>query len=301
MQDQPFVSIIVPVFNGEKTIEKCIQSLLNLHYPKDKYEIIIVDNNSTDNTRQIVEKYPVKLLLETKRGSYAARNTGIKAAKGDFLAFTDSDCIADENWLKHLIKNFDDDEVGGVGGKVVAYNPVTFVEQYIAKFSGDLDQETFVRYKKPFIITANAMYKRDVLDKVGLFDESLLSGGDMDMGWRVFEKGFKIVYEPKAIVYHKHRTTLKGLFFQSFKYAEGHVALFKKYRDRKKYQIHPVGYFTMIPLFILRLLWRIITVYRQKKDERLLYVATPICSFIQDLGYKMGKIYGSIKHRVIYL
>jgi cellulose synthase/poly-beta-1,6-N-acetylglucosamine synthase-like glycosyltransferase len=303
MLNPPFISVIVPVFNGEKTIDECIKSLLNLEYPKERYETIIVDNNSTDNTRQIVKKYPVTLLLETKRGSYAARNAGIRAAKGDILAFTDSDCIVDKNWLEHIIKKFDNAEVGGVGGKVIAYNPITIVEQYTAKFSGDLDQETFMSYKEPFIITANAAYRRDVLYKIGRFDESFLSGGDMDLGWRVFWQGFKIVYEPKAIVYHKHRTTLKGLFFQSFKYAEGHVRLFKKYgnKNKKKYQIHPIGYFTMGPLFILRLLWRLITAYQQKKDERSLYVATPICTFIQDLGYKVGKIHASIKHRIIYL
>ncbi len=303
MQNYPFISVIVPVFNGEETIEECIQSLLNLSYPEDRYEIIIVDNKSTDNTKKIVEKYPVKLLLETKRGSYAARNAGIRTAKGDILAFTDSDCIVDKNWLKYIIKKFDDAEVGGVGGKVIAYNPVTIVEQYTTKFSGVLDQETFVGYKEPFIVTANAAYRRDVLYKVGLFDESFVSGGDVDLGWRVSWQGFKIVYEPKAIVYHKHRTTLKGLFLQFFKYAEGHAKLFKKYRNKygKKYEINITGYFTMIPSLLLHLLLRITTIYQQKRGERLLYVATPICDFIQKLGYRAGKIYGSLKHRIIFL
>ena len=298
MQDYLFISVIVPVFNGEQTIAECIQSLLNIEYPDDRYEIIIVDNNSTDNTKKIVEKYPVKLLSETKRGSYAARNAGIRAAKGDIVAFTDSDCIVDKNWLYGIIKKLDDVEVGGVGGKVIAYNPVTIVERYLASISA-LDPEFAVKGEKPLIVTANAAYKLETLRKVGLFDDSFTSGGDWDMSWRVFQQGYKIVYEPDAIVYHKHRSDFKGLFFQEFKYGYGNVKLYKKHAEKNHFRFW--SYIVMLHSLLLQLPWRIATVYLQKKKDKYLYIFTPICEFVRGLGYKLGLIYGSIKYRVIYL
>jgi glycosyltransferase involved in cell wall biosynthesis len=94
--DWPFVSIIVPVYNGSRTIDALLTSLLALDYPPDQHEILIVDNKSTDDTRQRIQRYPVTLLEETEiQGSYAARNRGIEAAQGEILAFTDADCVVE--------------------------------------------------------------------------------------------------------------------------------------------------------------------------------------------------------------
>ncbi len=94
------ISIIVPVHNNEMTIDSLLDSLLNQSYPNDKYEIIMVDNNSSDNTRKIISNYPVTLLDEQNiQSSYAARNRGVRGAKGKILAFTDGDCIPDRYWI----------------------------------------------------------------------------------------------------------------------------------------------------------------------------------------------------------
>ena len=103
MNNQPFISIIVPVYNGENIIGACLKSLLAQDYPKDKYEVIAVDNNSKDKTADIIKEYSVHYLFESKvQGSYAARNTGVRHAKGEILAFTDADCVADKGWLKKV-------------------------------------------------------------------------------------------------------------------------------------------------------------------------------------------------------
>ncbi|MDY0128997.1 MAG: glycosyltransferase, partial [Methanosarcina vacuolata] len=94
----PFVSVVVGIRNEEKFIEECIESLLNLDYPRDSYEIIIVDGMSTDKTRDIVQKYPVKLLLNEKKNVAAARNLGVDNARGELVAFTDGDCKVDTQW-----------------------------------------------------------------------------------------------------------------------------------------------------------------------------------------------------------
>lgn len=104
--------MVIPVYNAEKTIDECVQSLLALDYPQDKLEIITVDNNSTDNTKEILLSYPIIYLLEKKKVSYAARNLGIRNAKGEIIAFTDSDCVVDAQWLSNIIPAFDNPRVG---------------------------------------------------------------------------------------------------------------------------------------------------------------------------------------------
>ena len=302
-----YVSIIVPVYNGALTIEECIKSLLNLEYPEDKYEIIIVDNNSTDTTVEIVKKYPVKLLHEGKQSSYAARNLGIKNAKGEIVAFTDADCIVDKMWLEQLVENFKDKTTAGVGGEILAYNPKSIVERYSVK-SGSISQKIaleteIVNLKVPFILTANAAYKKEILNEIGLFDDSFISGGDMDLAWRITLKGYRIVYEPKALAYHKHRTTLYGLFKQIFPYGEGRAKLFKKHKAMfsKRYEIDILGYLSIPYNLLLRLPFRILTAYSCSSEERRVYIATPVLNALRMFAFKLGEIRGSIRYRVIYL
>ncbi|MBI4810064.1 MAG: glycosyltransferase, partial [Ignavibacteriales bacterium] len=210
----PFVSVIVPVFNSSRTLDLCIQALLNQNYPKNKYEIIIVDNNSTDDSVDIIKKYPVSLYFEKKKQtSYAARNQGIKNSKGEILCFTDSDCIADNNWITEFVKCFSDPNLGGIGGPILAYEPTTQVEKYI-------DENKLVTHSKnthflPFAATANAAYRRIIFEEAGLFKDKFITGSDMEMSWRMQSKTrFSMGFIEKAIIYHKHRTNLKDFAFQ---------------------------------------------------------------------------------------
>ena len=297
----------MPVYNGALTIEECIKSLLNLEYPEDKYEIIIVDNNSTDTTVEIVKSYPVKLLREGKQSSYAARNLGIKNAKGEIVAFTDADCIVDKMWLEQLVKNFEDETTAGMGGEILAYNPKNLVERYLDK-SDILSQKSsfdckFANLKMPFIATANAAYKAEILNEIGLFDDSFISGGDVDLAWRITLKDYRIVYEPKALVYHRHRTTLYGLFKQVFRYGEGHAKLFKKHKAifRKKYVMDILGPLSIPYNLLLRLPFRILTAYQCNSKKRRVYLATPVLNALRMFAFKLGEIRGSIRYRIIYL
>jgi len=302
-----YVSIIVPVYNGALTIEECIKSLLNLEYPEDKYEIIIVDNNSTDTTLEIVKKYPVKLFHDGKQSSYAARNLGIKNAKGEIVAFTDADCIVDKMWLEQMVKNFEDETTAGVGGEILAYNPKNIVEHYLDK-SDILSQKSsfdckFVNLKMPFIATANAAYKMEILNEIGAFDDSFTSGGDVDLAWRITFKGYRIVYEPKALVYHRHRRTLYGLLKQVFRYGKGHAKLFKKHNlvFSKRYKIDILGYLSIPYNLLLRLPFRFLTAYQYSSKERRVYIATPVLNALRMFAFKLGEIRGSIRYRVIYM
>jgi glycosyltransferase involved in cell wall biosynthesis len=153
------VSIVVPVFNGEETIEKCLKSLLDLNYPKNKLEIIVVDNNSQDKTPKIVRKFPVRFLFESIQSSFAARNKGIKNAKYEIIAFTDADCVAHKNWVKELIKKFKDSEVMGVSGKILAYEKKTLTQ----KFTDDIIRKIWdTRTGLKWFEGANVAYRKKV-------------------------------------------------------------------------------------------------------------------------------------------
>ena len=120
----PFVSIVVGVRNEERYISECVDSLLSIDYPKEKYEIIIVDGMSNDNTQNIIKQYSVKLILNEKQNVAAARNLGVKNAKGDLIAFTDGDCEVNKSWLKILVKEFmtASDDVACVGGPNLVFD-----------------------------------------------------------------------------------------------------------------------------------------------------------------------------------
>ncbi len=233
MKTLPFVSIIVPVYNNAKLIFKCVESLLNQTYPKDKMEIIIVDNGSKDNTVKVIEQYPIKLFIEDKiQSSYAARNKGIDNAKGEVIAFTDSDAIADENWLQCGIEDMERLNVDYLGSRVEMFSSqdklshCDMFEMYFA-FPIDRHIEQF-----HFASTCNLFVRKEVFDSVGNFDSRFTSGGDVEFGTRVWLKGLKQGYSDKAIIHHPTRSTLKALIKRSIRYGKGQATLSKLYPER---------------------------------------------------------------------
>lgn len=229
----PFCSVIIPAFNASSTLALCLESITRLDYPSEKLEIIVIDNGSTDNSAEIAQKFDVKLLAETTiQSSYAARNKGIREAKGELIAFTDADCIVTPGWLKYLVAYWDDETIGCFAGEIEAYQPESLVE----KFS---DREGILRQRctldspyLPYPQTANAAYRKLVFDQVGLFIPEMTSGGDADIAWRMQRQiGLKIRFVPEALVYHKHRTSLQGLYNQYHRYECGKFYWTKLYPD----------------------------------------------------------------------
>ncbi len=232
---QPFASVIIPVLNGERTIRECLTSLINMDYPVERREILVVDNGSTDLTAEIVKSFPVRYLQEERRGASYARNRGIEASKGEILAFTDDDCVLSTGWLQELVRGFEDDGIGGVEGETVAYLPVTPVEHYM---EGTSDFNYQVRISKPvdpFVVTANVAFRREVFHRIGLFDTRFPAAGgeDVDFAWRFLEEtDLKLRYNPKAVVFHRHRSTVWGFFSQYMRYGRAGAILQEKYPER---------------------------------------------------------------------
>jgi glycosyltransferase involved in cell wall biosynthesis len=230
MSVPPQVSVIVCTFNRSRLLSDCLDSLLDQTYPRDRYEIIVVDDGSKDKTRDVlddfVQKSPlVKCFSQTNAGLSAARNTGIKNSSGEIICFTDDDCIATKDWIERLVSGYAEG-IGGVGGRIIAKNLDSIVERYSEK-SKFFDQEAF---RDIFIIGANSSYLKVALGKAGYFDEAFrYAGDDVDMGVRVRSGGYKFVYVKDAIVYHNHRSSLRDMIKQVYGYGKSYARLHKKY------------------------------------------------------------------------
>ena len=222
------VTVVVPVHNRELTIQPLLESLQKLDYDKNKVEVIVVDGNSTDKTQEIVKKYPVKLIVEKKKGLNRARNTGIKSSTGDIVAFTDSDCVVPPNWLTKIVENFKDPKVSCVGGSAKALD-TDFISQYadnsVVRLMPFFTKREELDSVKPFLrhpAGCNMAFRRKVAEDVGYFDESIKYGFDeVEFTDRVCKAGYKMVLDPEVVVWHKHRSSLKEFLKQNFQYGKG--------------------------------------------------------------------------------
>ncbi|MFX1409874.1 MAG: glycosyltransferase [Promethearchaeota archaeon] len=188
------VSIIIPIKNRVNLLPNLIKNLLNLNYPQ--YEIIIVDDCSTDNTKDLLRKYPIKSIsLEKSVGSAKARNIGIKEAKNDIIALTDSDCFVSRNWLKNLVPFLDEYDM--VGGRVVFYDRAEMkLNPFNQKKKIVITKESSIN----FLNTSNMMFKKYVWNSTGGFLNYRIE--DLEFSWRSLRKGFKLIYVPKGLVIH---------------------------------------------------------------------------------------------------
>ncbi len=201
------ISIVVPAYNSKDVIEECIKSILNVNYPEELYEAIIVDNNSTDCTAEIIKKYPVKYVFEERKGSYAARNTGAKHARGDILAFTDADCIVDKNWLKEINETLRDGDIDGVIGFSGGINKNLWAELMQKRYERVINDFTNIEYLQR-IDTRNFAIKQDIFIKAGTFNENLLHWGDAEFGAILYSLGYRIVFNKNVKVLHKNLTSI---------------------------------------------------------------------------------------------
>ena len=242
-REKHVISVIIPVKNGEKTIEACLESLASQTIPPD--EIVVVDNGSTDGTVMCMKEWAfshpnlqVQVAFEMKAGPGAARNRGAKSAKGKVLAFLDADCVAEPEWIERIEGEFQ----GGcraVGGSYGGYLSGHWMEKYVhaARLSllGKRMPLAKVSLHGAFLVGANSAVETTLFEKVGGYDETLKAGEDFEFSARLIRHGVTPIYNPAIRVLHQSRTSMKERLRRNFLSGLIEVYVFKRHSERKAF------------------------------------------------------------------
>jgi cellulose synthase/poly-beta-1,6-N-acetylglucosamine synthase-like glycosyltransferase len=266
--EYPKVSIIIGSYNNEQTIEECLKSILALDYPKDYFEVIVMDGCSKDRTVEIAQKYKVKI-VSIRLNCPAAYNYALEIAAHPILGFIDSDAKEEPNWLRLLVPHLEEQQVAGVSGSIETWNANN-------PWAKSIGYELKNRYKRigkytGRIATMNLLLKKKVIKEAGGWDENLPSQYDTDFGFRISAKGYRIAYEPKAVCYHYNRPTIHAYYRQQLQYGKNTLKLYFKHGGLAKgdeitdfgMNVQPLLLLGVIAFFILgiipilRLLWAV--------------------------------------------
>jgi GT2 family glycosyltransferase len=224
----PKVSVVVCSYNGSRTIAETLAALENLAYPD--YEVIVVDDGSTDQTSAIAARYEVKLFRTENNGLSAARNLGMNAASGDIVAYIDDDAYPDPHWLTFLVSGLRDAEHAGIGGPNIAPPGDGAIADCVANAPGGPIHVLLSDRVAEHIPGCNMAYRRDKLLEIGGFDPRFrVAGDDVDVCWRLQERGWTIGFAPAAVVWHHRRGSLRGYLKQQKGYAKAEALLAQKW------------------------------------------------------------------------
>ncbi len=261
MPREPFISIIIPVRNFERTLDKTFEYLMNVEYPRDKMEIVIADGGSSDGTVPLIKKYQqqypfIKLVEIPNCPSPAfARNKALDNVKGEFLLFTDGDCAPCKDWIYEMLKHFDRDEkIGIVGGEIYTlrvekdnlveawcehfrFNMVSprygFIKEGYFPLLSDRYPTQIAGHRAYFFVTANVAYRKKAIDETNARFWTHPTGEDMDFCYQVQRGGWKLYFAPKARVDHMHRANLQQLLKVWITYGAAHAPLLAKYAKNR--------------------------------------------------------------------
>ena len=230
----PPVSIIVAAHGRPAATRACVQSLLSLDYPRERIEIMVVDDASDPPLAGALTGLPVRLLrLEHNIGQSAARNLAAAEADGALLAFTDNDCVADAGWLRDLVPYFGDPDIAIVGGRVIAPPPTGAVTSAVAAFEavrsplgmGPAGGPVGPREAVAYLPSCNLVVRRDVFLACGGFAADMRLGEDVDLAWRVLRCRARVHYAAAGTITHDHRARLGALLRRRAEYGSSEADL----------------------------------------------------------------------------
>jgi GT2 family glycosyltransferase len=230
--ETPRMSVVICTYNGAATLRGCLEAVLAQDYPR--YEVIVVSDGSSDGSAGIAAEYPGVTVVETpNRGLAAARNSGMEAAGGEIIAYTDDDAEPDPYWLGHLAQSFASGEHAAVGGPNVPPPDSTAVAQCVANAPGGPAHVLLADREAEHIPGCNMAIEKSALEAIGGFDPQFRAAGDdVDVCWRLLDSGRRIAFNPGAVVLHHRRATVRGYLTQQQAYGRAEALLERKYPER---------------------------------------------------------------------
>ena len=231
LRETPMVSVVICAYNAERTMRACMESLTALDYPN--YEVIVVDDGSRDRTADIAKDFPVRLIRQPNKGLSVARNVGMYAARGEFVAYTDSDCVVDPHWLTLMIGAMIENNFDACGGPNYAPHEEGRMEACVAASPGAPCQVLTAADRAEHLAGCNMVFRKSLLIKLGGFDPQFTAAGDdVDICWRALDAGVALGFCPSAFVWHFRRNTLKAYYGQQRGYGKAEALLYFKYPER---------------------------------------------------------------------
>lgn len=292
----PTITVVIPAYNCADTISMCLESIFAQTYPRDRFEVILVDDGSTDGTAPVAQTCAatqheyLSILSQANGGPASARNAGIRMARGSIVAFIDADCIASPDWLTSLARAFDQHpDVAGIGGPLHnAVQSETMIARYLVAANFYRHREH--RGKVDYLLTANAAFLRSALNQVGGFTERKRAWAeDADLSFRLTQSGHRLLLIPEGFVTHfgvleSLRDFVRGLYNYGF----GNAVLAKEWpaqRGPGRQLVRHLGAAVLAPW----LAWRL----RKRVGWRSASMFCPVI-VLEHLTYSVGLIRGVI-------
>ncbi len=238
--NSPRYSVVIPAYQAEETIGPCVQALSQQTVPRDRYEIIVVDDGSTDRTAEVARQAGADRVLTIPHGGpSAARNAGVEAAQGEIVLFTDADCEPWPDWLERMTAPFADPEV--MGAKGVYRTRQRSLIARLVQLEYEFRYERMARLPSiDFIDTYAAAYRRDLFLRYGGFatDIPIPSVEDIDLSFRLAQAGYRLVFVPDARVWHTHPATLRAYLARKIRYGFWRGLLYLRHPEKRKGDAH---------------------------------------------------------------
>ncbi|MCL2770548.1 MAG: glycosyltransferase, partial [Solirubrobacterales bacterium] len=229
--DWPSASVVVCTYNGSRTLGDCLDGLADLHYPS--YEVIVVDDGSTDSSGEIAQARGVRVVSTENQGLSAARNTGFRAACGEIVAYIDDDARPDPEWLRFIALELINSEHAGVGGPNLAPPDDGAVADCVANAPGGPVHVLLSDRVAEHIPGCNMAFRREALEEIDGFDTRFRTAGDdVDLCWRLQQCGHTIGFAPAAIVFHHRRNSVRAYWRQQRGYGRAEAMLERKWPER---------------------------------------------------------------------
>jgi len=262
----PSISVVVCSRNGARTLSDCCEGLIGLDYPR--YEVIMVDDGSTDATASIASEYGFRVISTENRGLSAARNLGMEAANGEIIAYTDDDARPDPHWLRYLAWTFLTTGHAGVGGPNISPPEDSRTAWAVANSPGGPTHVLLSDTVAEHIPGCNMAFRTSCLRQVGGFDSRFRTAGDdVDICWRMQQEGWTLGFSPAAMVWHRRRSSVRTYWRQQIGYGKAEALLERKWPEK----YNSVGHLT----------WR-----------GRLYGGGVTQSLVEALGWGRGRVYG---------